>query len=97
MPAKKSYINWAKVPVLISAAELAVLFNANETTVRKWLLCGMVPGAKKIGKLWFVERDTLQRHFEGESAAPRMSDIDAEHIADIMARKLTSKTKGEML
>ena len=80
--------------MLLTPAELAFLFNENEQSVRQQLRDGAVPGAKKIGKLWFVERDTLQRYFEGENIPPRISQADAERIAACVARELVKAGMG---
>ena len=84
----KCYVNWSRVPVLITAAELAVLLSGNEKAVRRLLVDGEIPGAKKVGGKWLIERDTFRRHFEGDYSPPQLSDADAGAIASLIAEKL---------
>jgi len=84
----KPYINWGKIPVLFTSAELSILLNEDEESVRRQLRGGLIPGAQKIGKQWFIERDTFQRHFAGDNAPPRISDTDATAIAALVASEL---------
>jgi|GEM_PF-747005 len=82
------YINWGKVPLIMDVDWLAFLLDLDPHAARKLLREEQIPGAKKIGGQWRIERDTLQRHFEGELTPPRISDADARRIAEYMALEL---------
>ena len=91
MPAKlKPYVRWDKVPVVLTSGEVAVLLDMREPYARDLMRDGEIPGAKKVGKSWRVERDTLRRYFEGDYSPPRISATDADVIAALVAEKLVN-------
>ena len=89
----KPYVRWDKVPVFITLAELATLFDGDQETLRKLVKSGEIPGAKKIGARWIVDRDTLRRYFEGDYSPPRISAADADAIAALVVEKIL-RTRG---
>ncbi|MCM1298204.1 MAG: helix-turn-helix domain-containing protein [Firmicutes bacterium] len=55
---------WETLPVLIDADTLALLLRIDQQVVRKKARQGEIPGARKIGKFWYFEKNILQKFFE---------------------------------
>lgn len=60
---------WETLPVLIDADTLALLLRREQQEVRKQARLGRIPGAKKIGKFWYFEKNKLREFFEKEESA----------------------------
>ena len=93
MPAAKArpkpYVNWAKVPVLLSVHQLSILFDEDEQVIRQQARDGLIPGMRKIGKKWFGERDTIQRYFAGEDVQRGDLEVLAALVADKIKKEIT--------
>lgn len=44
--------------------DLAKLLHVTRRTARNYVTSGAIPGAKKIGRKWYVSEKTLQRYLE---------------------------------
>ncbi len=58
---------------LYPVEELATLLNIQESTVRKILREGRIPG-RKLAKRWYVSEDSLQAYFRQPEPDKKTSD-----------------------
>ncbi len=61
----KQVRNWEMLPVLLSVPTISALTFLPTTTITKLCRLGEIPGAKKMGKFWYVEKDALRKYFTG--------------------------------
>lgn len=60
--------NWDYLPVLISEKMFSAMTGLSVAKITDLCRKGELPGAMKIGKFWFIEKNKLKEHFtEGES------------------------------
>ena len=57
--------NWDMLPVLLSVPIISALTALSPEHITKLCRLGEIPGANKIGKFWFVEKDKLKEYFTG--------------------------------
>ena len=57
--------NWDMLPVLLSVPIISALTALPPEHINKLCRLGEIPGANKIGKFWFVEKDKLKNYFTG--------------------------------
>ena len=57
--------NWDFLPVMLSQEYLAGLMGITIPEVTRYCRLGKIPGAKKVGKYWFVEKSVLRNYMEG--------------------------------
>lgn len=67
MTYKRQVWNWETLPVLIPADLTAFLLGITRTQVNRLALKGELPGAKKVGRSWYIEKNVLKQHFESET------------------------------
>ncbi len=60
----KIYKNWDDAPVLLSTEQAAGLMQIHLNTMKRWLYDGKIPGARKIGRDWRIDKASLRRWFE---------------------------------
>lgn len=68
MTIKRQVWNWETLPVLIPTEIASFLLGITRTQVNRLALKGELPGAKKIGRFWYIEKNALKQYFEKESA-----------------------------
>ena len=59
--------NWDFLPVMLSQDYLAGLMGITIPEVTRYCRLGKIPGAKKVGKYWFVEKSVLRNYMEGQA------------------------------
>lgn len=59
--------NWDFLPVMLSQEYLAGLMGITIPEVTRYCRLGKIPGAKKVGKYWFVEKSVLRSYMEGQA------------------------------
>lgn len=68
MTYKRQVWSWETLPVLIPADLAGFLLGVTRTQINRLAQKGDLPGAKKIGRFWYVEKDALKQHFDAGSA-----------------------------
>ena len=56
--------NWDYLPVLLSQRYIAALTGMDVAKVTYLCRNGQIPGARKIGRFWYVEKTRLKEFFE---------------------------------
>ena len=56
--------NWDFLPVLLSQKYIAALTGMDVAKVTYLCRNGQIPGARKIGRFWYVEKTRLKEFFE---------------------------------
>ena len=57
--------NWDTLNALLSVPIMSALLSLPPEHINKLCRLGEIPGAKKIGRFWFVEKDKLKNYFTG--------------------------------
>lgn len=57
--------NWDYLPVMLSQEYMAGLMGLTVPEVTRFCRTGKIPGAKKIGRFWYVEKNILKEYFTG--------------------------------
>ena len=57
--------NWDMLPVLLSVPIISALTALPPEHINKLCRLGEIPGARKIGRFWFVDKDKLKEYFTG--------------------------------
>lgn len=60
--------NWDSLPVLLNMSTLSALLFVDSHSLNKLCRNGEMPGARKIGRFWYVEKNKLKNYFEEETA-----------------------------
>ena len=53
--------------MMLSQEYLAGLMGITIPEVTRYCRLGKIPGAKKVGKYWFVEKSVLRNYMEGQA------------------------------
>lgn len=53
--------DWDRVPVIVDTAMVCQLLGMSDATVKRLCASGELP-ARKIGKMWRINRDDLKRY-----------------------------------
>lgn len=60
---------FAGYPDLLKSAEVAEILRLSPQTVRRFMASGEIPGAFKIGPVWYVAKAAFSRFVEGGAHA----------------------------
>jgi len=66
MRVNRPFINWERVPVILTSADACVLLGITDETLRKLAKKGEIPGVK-IGRDWRFEKEQLMKLFRCET------------------------------
>ena len=67
MSIKTQIRNWDYLPVMLSQEYMAGLLGITIPDVTRYCRKGQIPGAKKVGKFWYIEKTVLRNYMEGQT------------------------------
>lgn len=57
--------NWESYPLTLTVDQVCEIMSVTRATMSKWLNAGKLP-ARRIDRVWFIERDALKEFLRGE-------------------------------
>ena len=64
MESQRHVNRWESLPPTLTATEVAELLHVDRDTLYKALRAGQIP-ARRIGRVWRIDRETLRAWWEG--------------------------------
>ena len=61
----KATFNWDTYPLTLTVDQVCEIMSVTRATMSKWLNAGKLP-ARKIDRVWFIERDALKEFLRGD-------------------------------
>ncbi len=74
----RQYLTWENAPVILTVSDACILLRMNETTLRKNLEKGSIPGAK-FGRQWRLEKAEIQKMFCERSTNVPNNNTDGQN------------------
>ena len=69
MAKSKENIPWDELPEVMKPEQVQQKIQISRTTFFRLVQSGNLPGAKKVGDSWRIDRDQLRAYFQGEKVA----------------------------
>ena len=74
MAKSKENIPWDELPEVMKPEQVQQKIQISRTTFFRLVQSGKLPGAKKVGDSWRIDRDQLRAYFQGENEAVTKKD-----------------------
>lgn len=61
-----TYTRWDQLPILLDIPIVVMILGISEVTAKKMVNAGTLPGARKIGDQWRIDKEALHEYFVGK-------------------------------